>query len=427
MRVGDLRARAANGGRVSLALVLSYAFDWFILAAAVGVGGALSFISPNKRPFALNDTRISFPFVENEKVPAFSLFIIGGIGPLVIIAAIALFLVPGPTVPKSTPKSLIWRRKLWELHTGWLGLGLALASAFVITQGMKNLFGKPRPDLLSRCIPNLAEKEKFVLGGFAEVDPAFLVYSAAICTSTDKHKLDDGFRSFPSGHSSFSSSGLIYLSLFIASKLAITIPFLPANAYTADEFAAFPSRMSKSSSRINSNGTRSSSNDSLEEAATDQKIVAARNQAAAPPVYLLVFAIIPFFASIYISSTRFSDFRHHGFDILFGYTIGVVTAIFAFRYYHLPISKGAGWSWGPRSKDRSFWAGVGVGNYVGDRGRKQTQQRDARRPRESPPRTESGMTEVDLERANSFDQPSSHDVGNGGYSQQLKKERESSH
>jgi hypothetical protein len=71
-------------------------------------------------------------------------------------------------------------------------------------------------------------------------------------------------------------------------------------------------------------------------------IIAARNQAAAPPIYLLVFVVIPF-----------------------GYFLGTVSAIVAFRFYHLPLSQGAGWSWGPRSRDRSFWAGVGVGSYVG--------------------------------------------------------------
>lgn len=80
-------------------------------------------------------------------------------------------------------------------------------------------------------------------------------------------------------------------------------------------------------------------------------------------MYLLVLTCIPWFASIYIASTRWSDFRHDGFDILFGYLIGLICAVFAFRYYHLPISQGAGWSWGPRSRDRSFWAGVGVGTY----------------------------------------------------------------
>jgi hypothetical protein len=34
----------------------------------------------------------------------------------------------------------------------------------------------------------------------------------------------------------------------------------------------------------------------------------------------------------------------------------------------MPISRGAGWSWGPRSRDRAFVIGVGRGGYVGDEG-----------------------------------------------------------
>jgi len=422
MRLNNIRRGAANGGRVSLALVLSYAFDWFILVAAIAAGGALAIVSPNMRPFALNNITISYPYVEHEKVPTIALILIGGAGPVVIIAIMCLFLVPGPTVPKSTPRSLIWRRKLWELHTGWLGLGLAIASAFLITQGMKNLFGKPRPDLLSRCQPDLANRAQHVIGGFSEVSEVFLVYSATICQQPDKEKLDDGFRSFPSGHSSFSASGLIYLSLFIASKLAITIPFLPATASTPEGLTAFPSRTPGNSRQTNGNN----SHDSLEVAATDKKIVGARNLAAAPPVYLLVFAIIPFFGSIYISATRFSDFRHHGFDILFGYGIGVITAIFSFRYYHLPISTGAGWSWGPRSKDRSFWAGVGVGNYVGVKGGAQMGQASLGA---APRAGSSGMTEIDIERNNFYDrQTMDNDVGttNGYNSQYYQRRKDSS-
>ena len=183
--------------------------------------------------------------------------------------------------------------------------------------------------------------------------------------------MDDGFRSFPSGHSSFSAAGLIYLSLFIASKLVITIPFLAPRPYSRDSSytSAFPPRIERQQrkSRVASDQDKgfSSSDDQFEPSGRNEAIIPARNQAAAPPVYLLVFAIIPFFASIYISSTRYSDFRHHGFDILFGYFIGTVTSIFAFRWYQLPISRGAGWSWGPRSSERSFWTGIGVGAYVG--------------------------------------------------------------
>ena len=209
------------------------------------------------------------------------------------------------------------------------------------------------------------------MGGFADTQEGFLLVTAAICQNTDKSLVNDGFRSFPSGHASFSAAGLIYLSLFIASKLSITIPFLAPRPYSKDTsyYAAFPSRDRKVQPRAHVPSDQdkglSAADEQFEPSGHNEAIIAARNQAAAPPVYLLVFAIIPFFASIYISSTRWSDFRHHGFDILFGYFIGTVTAVFSFRWYHLPISQGAGWSWGPRSSERSFWAGIGVGTYVG--------------------------------------------------------------
>jgi membrane-associated phospholipid phosphatase len=361
-----------SGGRVSLALIFSYVFDWIIIVLAAVVGAVFSIITPNKRPFSLNNAEISYPYVTKEKISTATLIICGLVAPAIIIFLVCLFLVPGPTVSKSTPKALIWRRKLWEWHTGWLGLGLSLAAAFLITDGMKNLFGKPRPDLLSRCNPDLQNVAKYAVGGLSNTVEGFNVVSATICQQTDKSLLNDGFRSFPSGHSSFSAAGLVYVSLFLASKLAITIPFLAPSSYSQDtsRFSAFPSRAEKRDTELlrigcQDKGLGDTNNQVQLPSGHNDAIIAARNQAAAPPVYLLVFAIIPFFASIYISSTRYSDFRHHGFDILFGYFIGTVTSVFAFRYYHLPISQGGGWSWGPRSRDRSFWAGVGVGNYVG--------------------------------------------------------------
>ena len=92
--------------------------------------------------------------------------------------------------------------------------------------------------------------------------------------------------------------------------------------------------------------------------------MAVRRQAAAPPLYLLVLVLIPTATAIFIASSRWFNFRHHGFDILFGFLIGLTTAIFSFRYYHLPISRGAGWGWGPRSNEKAFWAGVGSYSYA---------------------------------------------------------------
>lgn len=100
--------------------------------------------------------------------------------------------------------------------------------------------------------------------------------------------------------------------------------------------------------------------------AHNARLASARQQAAAPPVYLLIFASTPFFVSIFIASSRWFDFRHHGFDILFGFLIGTVSAFFAFRWYHLPVSQGAGWAWGPRCEDKAWWAGVGSFSYAMD-------------------------------------------------------------
>jgi hypothetical protein len=100
----------------------------------------------------------------------------------------------------------------------------------------------------------------------------------------------------------------------------------------------------------------------------DEDIVPARYQNAAPPVWTLVLVLVPVASAIYIASSRFTDFRHFGFDILFGSLIGITSAWFSFRLYHLPITRGAGWAWGPRSYERAWGIGVGRGNYVGSEG-----------------------------------------------------------
>lgn len=359
--------RARNHGKVSIAVVASYVFDWIILIIAAAIGAVFSYQTPNKRPFSVTDPSISFPYQNHEKVSTALLAVLALPVPAIIILLVTFTLVPGPTVPKSVPKSLIWKRKLWELHASWLGLGLSLALAFVITNGMKNLFGRPRPDLISRCNPDMANIAKYAVGGGDRLEGIVLV-EAGICRQTDSYILNDGFRSYPSGHASFSAAGLVYLSLFLASKLALTVPVLAPRAYTPDSSpyqSAFPSRNSQRHQRNDSefSGKNVDSSTTLT-SGHDDRLIASRNQAAAPPLYLLLIAIIPTLLSIYICSTRFSDFRHHGFDLLFGFFIGLTVAIFSFRFYHLPISQGAGWSWGPRSSDRAFWAGVGVGSYV---------------------------------------------------------------
>ncbi|KAH8735474.1 PAP2 superfamily-domain-containing protein [Ilyonectria robusta] len=363
---------SSRRGRISMRLLLSYAFDWISLIAVAGIAAALGHIDPAKRPFSLVNPDISFPYTEHELVPPYLLIILNAGVPIVIIAIVSLIFVPGPTVPKDTPKALVWKRKLWELHIGWLGLALALVSAWFFTESMKNLFGKPRPDLLARCKPDLDNVADYIVGGLAWRNLTGQLVSADICTQTDRSILNDGFRSYPSGHSSSAAAGLIYASLFLASKFSVTVPFALPSASSvagAHSHAAFPSRQRPTVDRYEPTRTATSSPpNKLDENSFEQnvKIQSLRLQAAAPPIYLLVLTIVPFACAVFIASSRWYDYRHHGFDILFGFLMGTATSIYAFRYYHLPIRVGAGWAWGPRSEERAFWAGVGRLGYAGE-------------------------------------------------------------
>ncbi|KAF4974880.1 hypothetical protein FDECE_18622, partial [Fusarium decemcellulare] len=161
-------SQGLRGRRIPFRLVFSYLFDWIVCIVFVGIGGVLDRVAPAKRPFSLVDPSISYPFEEHELVPAYLLFVLAIGVPVVIVAVVSLIFVPGPTVPKGTPKSLIWQRKLWELHVGLLGLVLSLSLSWFFTSSMKNLFGKPRPDLLARCEPDWDNLKKYIVGGKEE-------------------------------------------------------------------------------------------------------------------------------------------------------------------------------------------------------------------------------------------------------------------
>jgi len=287
------------------------------------------------------------------------------VGPGVITAIISLFLVPGPTAHPSTPKALIWRRKIWEWNTAWMGLGLSLASAFLITEGLKDIAGKPRPFMLAVCDPDTSPEaiRRWQVGGLGtSLDSAVpIMVDWHICRSTDSAKMRNAFASWPSGHSSFSWAGLLYLTFFVCAKFAVQIPFLSSASSSQRFISTFDeedvSDQPKQASRASSPSSGS-----------PQHVLPPRNEAAAPPIYLLILAFVPVGAAFYISTSRWSDYRHHGFDILSGSAIGIFTAWFGFRWYHLPIRSGSGWAWGARSRDRAFWLGVGRANYVGNEG-----------------------------------------------------------
>lgn len=130
------------------------------------------------------------------------LVVIGLVIPAIIVFIVCLFIGLGPPSEKTSSRSKVFKRKLWEWNASWLGLGLSLAIAFFITDGTKNLVGKPRPDLLARCNPDLSRLLSSAVGGVGEqVDEGINLVSWTICRNPGS-TLDEGFRSFPSGHSS---------------------------------------------------------------------------------------------------------------------------------------------------------------------------------------------------------------------------------
>ena len=80
-----------------------------------------------------------------------------------------------------------------------------------ITDVTKNAVGRPRPDLISRCLP-------------AAGTPKDILVNIEVCTEKDQHTLEEGWKSFPSGHSSFAFSGLGFLSLFLSGQMNVFRP-----------------------------------------------------------------------------------------------------------------------------------------------------------------------------------------------------------
>ncbi|EIT79357.1 hypothetical protein AO1008_03032 [Aspergillus oryzae 100-8] len=312
-----------------LPLLISYIVDWVFIIGIALIGYGFHKVTPNHRPFTLTDPSISFPYTVHETVSTAVLVVVALIAPAVIIVLVTLVIIPG-----SWGRGATWRVKVWEWNAGWLGLALAVAGAFMATEGLKDLYGRPRPDMLARCDPDLSNIGDYVVGGLGgKVEGAPTVVSWEICRNRGKMLVVDGFVSFPSGHSSFAFAGLTYLSLWLCAKFSIGFPYLAHSPFGQDLRA--------------------------------QKRETIRDLGAAPPVLLVILAFVPMAVAFFISASRWFDFRHHAFDIIFGSVMGMVFAWGAFRLYHLPVMRGGGWAWGARSRRHAFFKGVGLPSHIG--------------------------------------------------------------
>lgn len=161
--------------------------------------------------------------------------------------------------------AVVYQPGLHKAHVTILGLFISLILTSFITDIIKNSVGRPRPDLIARCKPKRGTPEH----GLVTVE---------VCSETSHHILHDGWRSFPSGHSSFAFAGLGYLALVFAGQMHVFRPH-------ADLARA-------------------------------------------------LVALIPLLGALMIAISRCEDYRHDVYDVTTGSLLGILTALFSYRKYY---------------------------------------------------------------------------------------------
>ncbi|TKA58554.1 hypothetical protein B0A53_00295 [Rhodotorula sp. CCFEE 5036] len=239
--------------------------DWILTIVLLVLIGVLTDKAGYKRQFSLTDTSIQHTYAVHERITFGECIVYAGIIPLVLMALIAL----------------VWRRSFWDLHASILGLLLSVSLTTVFTQVVKVCVGRPRPDLIDRCQPVEGATNAAVYG----------LATVAICTVQSGHIIDDGFKSFPSGHSSFAWAGLGYFALYLSGKMHL----FDHRGYTVKAWVA----------------------------------------------------IAPLIGATLIAVSRTMDYRHHATDVIAGSILGALIALVTYHLYypslfspkcHLPFS-----------------------------------------------------------------------------------------
>lgn len=181
--VHTIRSHGARVARIHM-------HDWLILLLLVVIDAVLNIIEPFHR-FVGEDmmTDLRYPLKDNT-IPFWAVPIIA------ILLPLAVFLV-----------YYFIRNDVYDFHHALLGLLFSVLITAVITDAIKDGIGRPRPDFFWRCFPN----------GTGVFDK---VTSDVLCTG-DKSVIKEGHKSFPSGHTSWSFAGLVYLSWYLSGKVRV--------------------------------------------------------------------------------------------------------------------------------------------------------------------------------------------------------------
>ncbi|XP_021296375.1 putative lipid phosphate phosphatase 3, chloroplastic isoform X3 [Herrania umbratica] len=165
----------------------THMLDWLILLLLVVIEVLLYIIHPFYR-FVGKDMMegLKYPLKSNT-VPVWAVPVYAVLLPMMIFLLV-----------------YIHRRDVYDLHHAILGLLFSVLLTAVITDAIKNVVGRPRPDFFWRCFPDGKD--------------AYDKWGNVICHG-DKSVIKEGHKSFPSGHTSWSFAGLGFLSLYLSGKV----------------------------------------------------------------------------------------------------------------------------------------------------------------------------------------------------------------
>jgi len=196
-----------------------------------------------------------YPMADHSTISTEMLYSIACFAPLISIIAFS-------GVIKSPRRS--------DVIPALLASSLSVILNGLLTNAVKITVGRPRPDFYFRCFPD-------------GILPAGQPNPLDLKCSGDSDIIIEGRKSFPSGHSSVSFSGLGFCSLYILGKLQC----------------------------FYSTGKGHS--------------------------WRLCLGMLPAFCAVLIAISRTCDYRHHWQDVLVGSLLGMSVAYASYRQYYPPL------------------------------------------------------------------------------------------
>lgn len=199
--------------------------DWggilvdLLMVVALAITAAL--LDTADRPFSLYDATISYPYYPDSTIP---FWLVGVLPICMMLASLGILELAAARRAGGCPTSAAAAALHWLLDFLFMG-----AVTSLLTEVSKQLVGRYRPDYLDRCGPAAPPADGVsVAWGLPAAD------NPACMSDLDASKLEDGHKSFPSGHASVSAA----LGVYIAGYVLWAVFYRPGRQYAAERLAA---------------------------------------------------------------------------------------------------------------------------------------------------------------------------------------------